>query len=173
MWPNKFDYVRAGSVDEALSSIADDGKFLAGGHSLLPVMKLRLDAPEQLVDIGADRLELRGISANGGLTIGATTTHDEIAASSRCAGDVRRALASACGQVGDQAVRNFGTIGGNIAHADPASDPPTVLVACWRHASISRAQAAPEALGRRARFLRRPLRNCPGRWRAHHQCQPA
>ena len=52
MWPSKFDYVRAGSVDEALASAADGGKFLAGGHSLLPAMKLRLDAPEQLIDIG-------------------------------------------------------------------------------------------------------------------------
>ena len=134
MWPNKFDYARAGSVDEALSLISDDGKFLAGGHSLLPVMKLRLDAPEQLVDIGRIP-ELSGISANGGLTIGATTTHDEIATSdavqSMCG-----ALASACGQVGDQGVRNFGTIGGNIAHADPASDPPTVLVAVGASVNI-------------------------------------
>ena len=140
MWPNKFDYVRAGSVDEALSSITDDGKFLAGGHSLLPVMKLRLDAPEQLVDIGAID-SLRGISANGGLSIGATTTHAEIAASS----DVQTmcaALASACGQVGDQAVRNFGTIGGNIAHADPASDPPTVLVACGATVNMQGADGA-------------------------------
>ncbi len=140
MWPNKFDYARAGSVDEALSLISDDGKFLAGGHSLLPVMKLRLDAPEQLVDIGRIP-ELSGISANGGLTIGATTTHDEIATSdavqSMCS-----ALASACGQVGDQGVRNFGTIGGNIAHADPASDPPTVLVACGATINIQGADGA-------------------------------
>ncbi|MCY4063017.1 MAG: xanthine dehydrogenase family protein subunit M [Chloroflexi bacterium] len=134
MWPNKFDYVRAGSVDEALSSITDDGKFLAGGHSLLPVMKLRLDAPEQLVDIGRIP-ELQGISANGGLTIGAGATHDAIATSA----DVQAmcgALASACGQVGDQGVRNFGTLGGNIAHADPASDPPTVLVAVGASVNI-------------------------------------
>ena len=140
MWPNKFDYLRADSVDDALSSIADDGKFLAGGHSLLPVMKLRLDAPEQLVDIGGIG-SLRGISANGGLNIGATTTHAEIAASS----DVQAmcaALASACGQVGDQAVRNFGTIGGNIAHADPASDPPTVLVACGATINIQGADGS-------------------------------
>ena len=81
MWPNTFDYARAGSVDEALALIGDEGKFLAGGHSLLPVMKLRLAAPEQLVDIGGID-SLRGISANGGLTIGATTTHAEIAGSS-------------------------------------------------------------------------------------------
>ena len=100
MWPNKFDYARAGSVDEALALITEDGKFLAGGHSLLPVMKLRLDAPEQLVDIGRIA-ELKGISANGGLTIGAGATHDDIASST----DVQAicsALASACGQVGDQ-----------------------------------------------------------------------
>ena len=140
MWPNKFDYARAGSVDEALGLIGDEGKFLAGGHSLLPVMKLRLAAPEQLVDIGGID-SLRGISANGGLTIGATTTHAEIADSA----DVQAmcgALASACGQVGDQAVRNFGTIGGNIAHADPASDPPTVLVALGASVNIQGADGS-------------------------------
>ena len=140
MWPNKFEYARAGSVDEALGLITEDGKFLAGGHSLLPVMKLRLDSPEQLVDIGGIDA-LRGISANGGLSIGATTTHAEIAES----GDVQMmcgALASACGQVGDQGVRNFGTLGGNIAHADPASDPPTVLVAVDAAVSIQGADGS-------------------------------
>ncbi len=140
MWPNKFDYQRAESVDQALELISEEGKFLAGGHSLLPVMKLRLSAPEQLVDIG--RIDsLRGISADGGLTIGATATHAEIAAS----GDVQSmcgALADACGGVGDQAVRNFGTIGGNIAHADPASDPPTVLVACGASINIQGADGS-------------------------------
>ena len=128
MWPNKFDYARADSIEGALELAGDEGKFLAGGHSLLPVMKLRLDSPELLVDIG--RIDaLKGISADGGLSIGATTTHAEIAASADVQG-MCAALAQACGGVGDQAVRNFGTIGGNIAHADPASDPPTVLVAC-------------------------------------------
>ncbi len=140
MWPNKFDYARAGSVDEALGMIGDEGKFLAGGHSLLPVMKLRLDAPEQLVDIGGID-SLQGIAANGGLSIGATATHADIAASA----DVQAkcgALASACGQVGDQAVRNFGTLGGNIAHADPASDPPTVLVAVGASVNIQGAEGS-------------------------------
>ena len=140
MWPSKFDYVRAGSVDEALASAADGGKFLAGGHSLLPAMKLRLDAPEQLIDIGRIP-ELQSISANGGLTIGAAATHDAIATSA----DVQAlcgALASACGQVGDQGVRNFGTLGGNIAHADPASDPPTVLVAVGASVNIQGADGA-------------------------------
>ena len=127
MWPNDFEYERAETVEQALEMIGDEGKFLAGGHSLLPVMKLRLSAPEQLVDIGRIA-DLKGISADGSLTIGATATHAEIAASpevqSMCA-----ALASAAGQIGDPPVRNFGTLGGNIAHADPASDPPTVLMA--------------------------------------------
>ena len=140
MWPNSFDYARAGSVDEALALVGDDGKFLAGGHSLLPVMKLRLDSPAQLVDIG--RIDvLRGISANGELSIGATTTHDEIA-NSAAVQSMCSALASACGQVGDQGVRNFGTIGGNIAHADPASDPPTALVACGATINIRGADGA-------------------------------
>ena len=141
MWPNQFDYQRAESVDHALQTITDEGKFLAGGHSLLPVMKLRLDAPAQLVDIG--RLdELKGIAAvDGGLRIGAGSTHAEIAASADVAA-MCAALAGACGQVGDQAVRNFGTIGGNIAHADPASDPPTVLVAAGAKVHIQGADGA-------------------------------
>jgi aerobic carbon-monoxide dehydrogenase medium subunit len=128
MWPKEFDYVRASSVDDAIQQTSDeDAKIIAGGHSLLPAMKLRLSEPGKLVDIS--RLaDLKGISANGSLSIGALSTHAEIAGSaavkSYCA-----ALASACGSVGDHQVRNFGTIGGNIAHADPASDPPTVLVA--------------------------------------------
>ncbi len=127
MWPTKFEYERVESVDQALDMMSDEAKVIAGGHSLIPTMKLRLSAPEKLIDIGRIT-ELKGISANGSLTIGATTTHAEIADSS----DVQSmcpALASAAGQIGDQQVRNFGTLGGNIAHADPASDPPSVLVA--------------------------------------------
>lgn len=129
MWPKEFDYVRASSVDDAIQQTNDDmdAKIIAGGHSLLPAMKLRLSEPSKLVDIS--RLaDLKGISANGTLSIGAMSTHAEIAASA----DVQKycaSLASACGMVGDHQVRNFGTIGGNIAHADPAADPPTVLVA--------------------------------------------
>lgn len=130
MWPKTFNYVRAESLDDAIQLLTDDfdSKALAGGHSLLPAMKLRLAEPGTLVDIG--RLpELRGITANGKLLIGAMTTHAEIARST----DVRRmchALGMAAGLIGDPQVRNFGTLGGNIAHADPASDPPPVLVAC-------------------------------------------
>lgn len=128
MYPAKFNYVRASSVDDAIAQIQanDEAKLLAGGHSLLPAMKLRLAEPSTLVDIG--RIEdLRGISYGGRGDvdcIGPLTTHATIASS-----NVAEALAEAAGGVGDPQVRNRGTIGGNIAHADPASDLPTVLVA--------------------------------------------
>ncbi len=129
MYPAKFDYRRAGSVDEALSLLQEheDAKLMAGGHSLIPMMKLRLAQPPVVIDIG--RLEeLSGITqTNGSVRVGALTTHAEIAASdvlaARCP-----ALAEAAGHIGDAQVRNRGTIGGNIAHADPGSDLPPVLV---------------------------------------------
>jgi carbon-monoxide dehydrogenase medium subunit len=126
MYPPKFDYHRASSVSEAISLVNEhDGKFLAGGHSLIPTMNLRLADPGTLVDIG--RLDdLKGISAgNGSVRIGALTTHAQIAAS----GDVPQGLSEAAAGIGDPQVRNRGTIGGNVAHADPASDHPTILVA--------------------------------------------
>jgi carbon-monoxide dehydrogenase medium subunit len=130
MWPSNFDYHRASSVEEAIQLLSnnEDAKLLAGGHSLIPAMKLRLAQPTMLVDIGHID-SLKNISANGSLRIGALATHAQIAAS----GDVRAycgALATATGLVGDPQVRNWGTLGGNIAHADPASDPPTVVLAC-------------------------------------------
>jgi carbon-monoxide dehydrogenase medium subunit len=130
MYPADFDYHRARSIKEAQQLMAANpgAKLLAGGHSLIPLMKLRLASPSAVIDIGRIP-ELRGISTSGDtLRIGALTTHAELAASS----DVRRcaaALAEAAAAVGDPAVRNRGTIGGNVAHADPASDLPTVLVA--------------------------------------------
>ena len=101
---------------------------LAGGHSLIPLLKLRLAAPATVIDI--DRIgELKGITVSGDtLKIGSLTTHAELAA----AAAVRQhaaALAEAAGQIGDPAVRNRGTVGGNVAHTDPASDLPTVLAA--------------------------------------------
>ena len=128
MYPAKFSYVRANSVDDAIAQIRgnDDAKLLAGGHSLLPAMKLRLAEPSTLVDIG--RIDgLRGISYGSGDEmdcIGPLTTHATIASS-----NLAEALVEAAGGVGDPQVRNRGTIGGNIAHADPASDLPTVLTA--------------------------------------------
>jgi carbon-monoxide dehydrogenase medium subunit len=130
MYAAPFDYHRARSVAEAQQMLAANpgAKLLAGGHSLIPLLKLRLAVPPAVIDIGRIA-ELRGISAGGGaLRIGALTTHAEIAASP----EVQRhaqGLAEAASLIGDPAVRNRGTIGGNVAHADPASDLPTVLVA--------------------------------------------
>jgi len=127
MYPPNFDYYRAGSLDEAVALLSQHkgAKVLAGGHSLLPAMKLRLSAPPALIDI-SKVAGLSGITANGGsVSIGATTPHAVIAASD----DVPAALSEAAGNIGDQQVRNRGTIGGNVANADPASDLPTVLLA--------------------------------------------
>jgi carbon-monoxide dehydrogenase medium subunit len=127
MYPPKFDYYRAGSVAEAISLLGQHqgAKVLAGGHSLIPAMNLRLNDPGVLIDVGRIG-ELKGIAAaNGSVRIGALTTHATIAASA----EVPQALSEAAGMIGDPQVRNRGTIGGNISHADPASDLPTVLTA--------------------------------------------
>ncbi len=126
MYPPQFDYYRANSVEDALRLMNEypDGKLLAGGHSLIPTMKLRLADPGVLIDIG--RIGgLRGFAGNGhGIKIGALTTHAMIAANE----DLPDVLSEAASMIGDPQVRNRGTIAGNIAHADPASDLPTVLV---------------------------------------------
>ncbi len=131
MIPAPFTYQRAASVDEALDLAArggEDAKFLAGGHSLLPLMKLRLAVPEILVDIG--RLgELSYIRDDGShITVGALTSHDELARSGLLASQLPL-LAHAAGQVGDPQVRHRGTIGGSLAHADSAADLPAVILA--------------------------------------------
>ncbi len=130
MFPSKFDYHRPSSVQEAVQILSDnpDAKVLAGGHSLIPVMKLRLASPSALVDIG--RIEaLKGISrANGSLRIGACVTYNEIA-NSGVVQDAAPLLAEAAGQIGDRQVRYRGTIGGNLSHADPASDLPAAALA--------------------------------------------
>ncbi|MBX3012706.1 MAG: xanthine dehydrogenase family protein subunit M [Caldilineaceae bacterium] len=125
MYPPKFDYVRAGTVEEALAQVQQGAKVLAGGHSLIPALKLRLSDPGQLVDIG--RLtDLKGITVQGNTaTIGALTTHAMVAAATQ----LPIGLTEAASMIGDPQVRNRGTVGGNIAHADPASDLPTVLLA--------------------------------------------
>ncbi len=127
MYPPKFDYYRASSLDEAFSLMNEHAgaKLLAGGHSLIPAMKLRLSDPGTLIDIGRID-ELRGISrSNGTARIGALTTHAMVEHST----DLPHALPEAAGWIADPMVRNRGTVGGNIAHADPASDLPTVLIA--------------------------------------------
>ena len=130
MIPTSFDYVRASSLDEAIRLLGEreDAKLLAGGHSLIPMMKLRLAQPGTLVDIGRIA-ELSGIRDRGDrLEVGALTTHAQVAASAEVAASCRF-LAEAAAQIADPQVRNKGTVGGNIAHADPASDLPAVLVA--------------------------------------------
>lgn len=130
MFAPEFRYHRASSIDEAgrLLAAHPGAKVLAGGHSLIPILKLRLAAPEVVIDIG--RIAgMKGITENGGVvTIGALTTHAELAASETLQTSAQ-ALAEAAAQIGDPAVRNRGTIGGNIAHADPASDLPQALAA--------------------------------------------
>jgi carbon-monoxide dehydrogenase medium subunit len=125
MYPRPFDYARAGSVEEALDLRSQTGgRFIAGGHSLLPMMKIHVMSPEALVDIGRIE-ELRGISRNGGFTIGALTTHAMVESMGDDA--FPAGLKEAASMIGDAQVRNRGTVGGNVAHADPASDLPTVF----------------------------------------------
>lgn len=130
MYPPKFDYYRAGSVDEAVALLQQHSgaKLLAGGHSLLPALKLRLSDPGALIDIGRiGALKELFVNRGGGWEIGALATHTQIATT--VGGQGFEAFAEAANGIGDPQVRNRGTIGGNIAHADPASDWPTVLVA--------------------------------------------
>src|SRR5229473_6921646 len=130
MYAADFNYYRAGSVAEAGDLLKKNpgAKLLAGGHSLIPLLKLRLAAPPALIDIGRIA-ELKGITVRDGtVRMGALTTHADLAASATLR-EHCPALAEAAAQVGDPAVRNRGTIGGNVAHADPASDLPCVLSA--------------------------------------------
>jgi carbon-monoxide dehydrogenase medium subunit len=131
MFPSSFGYVAARSVEHALELMAkhgEDAKLLAGGHSLIPAMKLRLQSPRTLVDLGTVP-GLRGVRLDGNdLIIGALTVHSDIAASD----DVRKhlpGLAEAASVIGDLQVRNRGTIGGSVAHADPGADFPVILTA--------------------------------------------
>jgi carbon-monoxide dehydrogenase medium subunit len=126
--PAEFDYAVADSVEDAIRRLGEggeDAKLIAGGHSLLPLMKLRLAAPSLLIDLR--RVSgLSGISrSNGGFSVGPMTRHAELAASGELPGVVTTAAAS----IADQQVRNRGTIGGSVAHGDPASDLPAVLLA--------------------------------------------
>lgn len=131
MIPATFEYHSPTSVDEALSllgRLGDDAKLLAGGHSLIPLMKLRLSTPDHLVDLS----RVDGLAyireAGGGLVIGAMTTHSAVASSALVQGSAA-ALAEAAASIGDVQVRNRGTIGGSLAHADPGADLPGVMLA--------------------------------------------
>lgn len=129
MIPVAFDYKKAVTVDEALTTLSSaDSKLLAGGYSLLPAMKLRLNQPSGLVDITGIP-SLKGIREdNGQIIIGAATTHDDIMKNEI----IKTRLpffAAAAGMIGDVQVRNRGTIGGSLAHADPAADWPALVLA--------------------------------------------
>ncbi|HEV8227813.1 MAG TPA: xanthine dehydrogenase family protein subunit M [Methylomirabilota bacterium] len=131
MYPAQFEYHKASTVKEALDLLGkykDEAKLLAGGHSLLPAMKLRLAQPKHLIDIGKVS-GLSGVKEEGGtLVIGAMTTHYAIESSallkSKCP-----LLPEVAGHIGDPMVRNMGTIGGSLAHADPAADWPAAAIA--------------------------------------------
>jgi carbon-monoxide dehydrogenase medium subunit len=131
MFPASFSYVAPSSLDEALQLLnkhGEDAKLLAGGHSLIPAMKLRLASPRTLIDLGRVP-NLAGARLDGNnLAIGALTVHADVASSDL----VRRhlpGLADAASVIGDLQVRNRGTIGGSVAHADPAADFPVILTA--------------------------------------------
>lgn len=129
MIPAQVAYVRASTLEEAFDALSDpDAKVLAGGHSLLPVMKLRIARPSLLVDIG--RLELGGVRLDDGqLRVGALATWDDLARADELETPALAAIAECAGVIGDLQVRNRGTLGGSLAHADPASDMPAVALA--------------------------------------------
>jgi carbon-monoxide dehydrogenase medium subunit len=131
MIPEEFEYQRAATLDEAISLLHasnGDGKFLAGGHSLIPLMKLRLSEPGTLIDISRIP-QLKGINEqNGKVQVGAATTHTEVLQSDA----IRRlcpVVSECAAEIADPQVRNRGTMGGSLAHADPSADYPAVMVA--------------------------------------------
>jgi carbon-monoxide dehydrogenase medium subunit len=131
MIPAQFDYLTPATLDEAISLLGerpDEAKILAGGHSLIPAMKLRLAMPQVLIDIGRikDLSYIR--EEDGQIRIGAMTTHYEIESSDRLR-DICPILPECAAQIGDVQVRNKGTIGGSLAHADPAADWPAAAIA--------------------------------------------
>jgi len=128
--PTAFDYQRASSIDDALAKLkaADGAKLIAGGHSLVPLMKLRLSEPSVLIDIA----RIPGLSGirekDGAIEIGAATTHHDVASSAL----IRQScpvVSDTAGEIGDPQVRNRGTLGGSLAHADPAADYPAAMLA--------------------------------------------
>ena len=128
MIPSSFTYQKVKSVDDAIKALGNDSKLLAGGHSLLPSLKLRLNQTESLVDISSIPA-LKGITeAGGAINIGAATTHAEVA-SSKLVQSKFPMLAQTALSIGDVQVRNKGTIGGSLAHADPAADWAAAVLA--------------------------------------------
>lgn len=129
MYPSDFDYAAPTSLGEAIQLLQQnpDAKVLAGGHSLLPAMRIRLMNPPLLVDIGKIA-ELRGVHVNGGVSIGALTTYYDLQTSEELKQRLP-VLADSASRVGDPQVRNKGTLGGALAHADPAADMTAVILA--------------------------------------------
>ena len=129
MIPVAFDYQKAKTVDEAIAALSNDNsKILAGGHSLLPAMKLRLSQPSKLVDINGIAA-LKGIKEEDGeIVIGAASTHADIA-NDKLINSKLSFFAEGASMIGDLQVRNHGTIGGSLAHADPAGDWPALVLA--------------------------------------------
>ncbi len=131
MIPTQFDYIAPATLDEAIQLLADnayDAKLLAGGHSLIPAMKLRLAQPAMLIDIGRIK-DLAYIREEGGqILIGAMTTHYQLESSERLK-EICPLLPETAGHIGDAQVRNKGTIGGSLAHSDPAADWPATVIA--------------------------------------------
>jgi aerobic carbon-monoxide dehydrogenase medium subunit len=128
MIPAAFDYQKAGTIDEAIVALSGGGKILAGGHSLIPGLKMRLSHPSKLVDITAIAT-LKGIKEEDGeIVIGATSTHADIAGDKLI--KTKLSFFAECASViGDLQVRNYGTMGGSIAHADPGADWPAPVLA--------------------------------------------
>ena len=139
MIPAAFDYSAPASIDEAVSILRDrpgEAKLMSGGQSLLPMMKLRLAMPGLVVDLRRVRGELTYVRRDGDtLRIGAMTTHADVAASQLLRQDLP-VLAETAAEIADVQVRNVGTIGGSIAHADPVADYPATLLALDAQASI-------------------------------------
>lgn len=135
MIPISFDYKKATSVDEALSLLNEDAKILGGGHSLIPTLKLRLDAPGSLIDISKIESLQQIRDHDKSITIGAGVTHAQIAADPILAEHCPM-MRQAAEEIGDIQVRNRGTLGGSIAHADPAADWPAVLLAANAQVTI-------------------------------------
>jgi carbon-monoxide dehydrogenase medium subunit len=129
--PTAFEYSRATSIDDALAQLKaanGDAKLIAGGHSLIPLMKLRLSEPKMLIDIGRIP-DMAGVREKGGqIEIGALTTHHEVSVS-KVLKEKCPVLSDCAAEIGDPQVRNRGTIGGSLAHADPSADYPAVALA--------------------------------------------
>ena len=169
MIPVKFDYLAPTSVEEALAALGehgDDAKILAGGQSLLPVLRMRLNAPEVVIDLGGIA-SLRGIRDDGdAIVIGAMTTHHDVR-DDALVKEHALLVSKAAAEVADSQIRHRGTFGGALAHADPAGDLGAPALALGAQFVIAGRGRHPHGRGRR--LLRRPLRDRDRRRRDPHR----